>query len=101
MIGSPLRDCAKFGRRGLRWLIRNAPSTIGRHIPPSLWAPALGAVRLGDFCRTAPISTVFGFDRGTPIDRYYIETFLSKNADDIRGRVLEIGDNSYTVRFGG
>lgn len=60
-----------------------------------------GAVRFGDLRRLTPISQTFGFDRGTPIDRHYIEGFLSQNAADIRGRVLEIGDNSYTVTFGG
>jgi SAM-dependent methyltransferase len=36
-----------------------------------------------------------------PIDRYYIEQFLGEHAGDIRGRVLEIGDDSYTRQFGG
>jgi glycosyltransferase involved in cell wall biosynthesis len=57
-------------------------------------------VRLGDLRRTTPISAHFGFDRGKPVDRRYIEDFLASNTADIRGRVLEIGDNSYTVRFG-
>ena len=35
------------------------------------------------------------------MDRYYIERFLQLNASAVRGRVLEIGDNSYTRRFGG
>jgi len=48
-----------------------------------------------------PLSRVFGFDRGQPIDRYYIERFLQNNKADIRGRVLEIGDSAYTRRFGG
>jgi len=50
---------------------------------------------------TKPISADFGWDRGTPIDRYYIETFLSKKTADIRGRVLEIGDDTYSRRYGG
>ena len=61
----------------------------------------VGSVRFGDLRRISPISHSFGFDRGTPIDRHYIEAFLSRNAGDIRGRVLEIGDNLYTRRFGG
>jgi hypothetical protein len=61
----------------------------------------LGSVRFGDHRRLSPISRTFGFDRATPVDRYYIERFLAENAGDIRGRVLEIGDNAYTVRFGG
>ncbi len=48
-----------------------------------------------------PISRKFGFDRGTPIDRYWIESFLSDHHSDIKGRVLEIGDNRYTKQFGG
>jgi SAM-dependent methyltransferase len=39
-------------------------------------------------------------ERGQPIDRYYIERFLAQRADDIQGRVLEIGDNTYTCQFG-
>ena len=58
-------------------------------------------MRFGDLRRLSPISPNFGWDRGTPIDRYYIEEFLARNAGDIRGRVLEIGDDAYTRRFGG
>jgi SAM-dependent methyltransferase len=54
----------------------------------------------GSLRRLTPISRVFGFDRGQPIDRFYIEIFLSAHAGDIRGRVLEIGGNEYTHRFG-
>jgi SAM-dependent methyltransferase len=61
--------------------------------PPTLdW----GALR-----RTEPIGRRFGFDRGRPIDRYYIEAFLEANRASIAGRVLEIGDANYTRRFGG
>lgn len=55
----------------------------------------------GDLGRTEPVSRAFGGDRGTPLDRYYIEAFLAAQADDIRGRVLEIGESTYTRRFGG
>lgn len=63
--------------------------------------PPVGAVDLGDLRRLTPISKNFGFDRGQPIDRYYIERFLSRYAADIQGRVLEIGDPRYTRQFGG
>ncbi|NPU85317.1 MAG: methyltransferase [Syntrophaceae bacterium] len=35
------------------------------------------------------------------MDRYYIESFLKRHSDDIKGRVLEIGDPGYTREFGG
>lgn len=61
----------------------------------------VGWVSFGSLRRLTPISRNFGYERGLPIDRYYIENFLAHYADDIRGRVLEIGDNSYTRKFGG
>ena len=51
--------------------------------------------------RLEPLSREFGGDRGTPLDRYYIAGWLARNASDVRGRVLEVGDNIYTRRFGG
>jgi SAM-dependent methyltransferase len=60
-----------------------------------------GRFNFGDFARTQPVSSEFGFDRGTPVDRYYIEAFLARQSADIRGRTLEIGDDSYTRQFGG
>lgn len=50
--------------------------------------------------RLQPISRVFGIDRGSPIDRYYIEKFLEENRSCIRGCILEIGDNFYTQKYG-
>ena len=58
-------------------------------------------VYFGSLRRLTPISREFGYDRGVPIDRYYIENFLSRYADDIQGRVLEIEDDSYSRQFGG
>jgi glycosyltransferase involved in cell wall biosynthesis len=87
---------------------------VGRRIMPApvrhwLWTkwtgdeyrPPVGWVRFGSLRRVTPISRHFGFDRGLPIDRYYIENFLARHADDIRGHVLEIGDDTYTRRMGG
>jgi SAM-dependent methyltransferase len=56
---------------------------------------------LGKLDRTEPVSHNFGYERGIPIDRYYIDTFLLENTDDIQGRVLEVSDNGYTKRYGG
>ena len=57
-------------------------------------------IELGRLDRTDPVSANFGLDRGKPIDRYYIENFLSQNRNDIQGRALEIADNTYTKKFG-
>jgi FkbM family methyltransferase len=48
----------------------------------------------------APVSRQFGLDRGTPIDRHYIDEFLNGHKDDVAGRVLEVGNSEYTRRFG-
>lgn len=62
--------------------------------------PPPGTVTLGDLDRTTPLSTEFGFDRGTPVDRRYIDAFLRANADAIAGRALEVGDDAYCRAFG-
>jgi glycosyltransferase involved in cell wall biosynthesis/SAM-dependent methyltransferase len=64
------------------------------------YTPPPGKINTGDFNRLTPFSSDFGFDRGGPIDRFYIEKFLDENRDKIQGNVLEIGDNEYTLRFG-
>jgi glycosyltransferase involved in cell wall biosynthesis/SAM-dependent methyltransferase len=64
-------------------------------------APVCKPVRFGDLRRLRPISPYFGYDRGNPVDRRYIEHFLSRHTEDIRGRVLEVGDNAYTMQYGG
>jgi glycosyltransferase involved in cell wall biosynthesis len=65
------------------------------------YLPKVGEVNFGNLRRVTPISRIFGFDRGLPVDRYYIEGFLAGKAADVRGRVLEVADDSYTRRFGG
>jgi hypothetical protein len=57
-------------------------------------------VRFDDFLTTWPVSRKFGLDRGTPIDRYYIESFLNENKHFIQGRVLEIAESTYSKQFG-
>lgn len=58
-------------------------------------------VDLGALRQREPISRNFGYERGNPVDRPYMERFLGDHAADIKGRVLEVGDNTYTMRFGG
>lgn len=49
---------------------------------------------------THPWSGSYGKDRGKPLDRYYIEKFLSGHSSYIRGKCLEVRDNRYTKKFG-
>jgi len=65
-----------------------------RHLPP-------GAVKWGSLRRTDPFSRQWGYDRGTPIDRIYIEQFVSDHGADVRGSCLEVLNGDYIDRFGG
>src|SRR5215472_6876044 len=51
--------------------------------------------------RVTPINPQFRSDRGLIVDRYYIESFLSRHSADVRGHVLEVAENRYTREFGG
>jgi len=55
---------------------------------------------LGTLRRTSPISDCWGFDRGTPIDRFYIDGFVAAHRSDIRGAVLEVQNRMYSLRYG-
>lgn len=79
---------------------RVLPVTARRKIIRYTRWPPIGFARLGSLRRLKPISPYWGSERGQPIDRYYIENFLAANARLIRGRVLEIGDDTYTHMFG-
>lgn len=63
--------------------------------------PPYKMVRWGSLRRVTPIHVGWSIGRGNYIDRYYIERYLEQNASNIRGRVLELAENEYTVRFGG
>jgi SAM-dependent methyltransferase len=79
---------------------RTTPEQGARLKRLAQWPP-VGRVRLGNLRRTTPISRNYGWERGTPIDRHYIDRFLTQHSKDIHGRVLEIGDDQYTRRYGG
>ncbi|NMG11518.1 glycosyltransferase family 2 protein [Brasilonema sp. UFV-L1] len=97
----------------LKFFMKNQLKTIAKKTLPvflqrllvrslgQTYYPPVGHVQFGDLRRPKPISWQFGYDRGLPIDRYYIEKFLACQSDDIHGWVMEIGDNFYTCKFGG
>jgi SAM-dependent methyltransferase len=81
---------------------------LPRRIERLWFRVTLAAATLRRTAPLAPVSRSSGFDRGLPIDRHYIEDFLRRHgswpgysAGDIRGAVMEIGDDAYTRRFGG
>ncbi len=49
---------------------------------------------------TQPGQVAGHFDRGKPIDRYYIDQFIGQNKKYIKGNVLEMSDDSYAKAFG-
>lgn len=52
-----------------------------------------------------PVSRVFGLDRGTPIDRYYIENYLEEVSHEIidsgvkPNNIIEVGADSYSKKY--
>ena len=70
------------------------------HLYPT-FIPEQGQIDWGDFKTVIPFSKKFGFDRGGPVDRYYIENFLEAESEVFKGQVLEIADNAYTTKYGG
>jgi SAM-dependent methyltransferase len=76
------------------------PAHLYGHVVRLTREPFVGRVDFGSLRRVKPVSKYWGFDRGKPVDRYYLERFLSRHAPDIQGHVLEIGDDVYTLQFG-
>ena len=93
---------AGVGNGGLRYLLspRQRAWLGSMRRKYRLQWPPRGSVSFGDLRRVTPISASFGLERGSPIDRYYIEAFLSANSADIKGRTLELGDPYYIDKYG-
>ena len=64
-------------------------------------SPPVSGVDFGDLRRLTPIGPMYGWERGDPVDRYYIEKFLDGHRELIRGQVLEISEDTYSRKFGG
>ena len=65
-------------------------------------APApLVPVQVGGDARSTPVARDWGFSRGTPVDRYYINAFLESCAADVRGMVLDVQEPDNARRIGG
>ena len=57
------------------------------------------AARFGDVRRTAPL-TEWGEERGTAVDRWYLERFLREHAASVHGLVLEVKSDQYASSLG-
>jgi SAM-dependent methyltransferase len=102
---SPIFALRRLAPMLLRKLARPAPPALRQRARQLIRrrgsaAPRVGPFRFGDFASVRPACPDFGYSRGLPIDRYYVEAFLAERSADIRGRALEIGDASYCRRFG-
>lgn len=82
-----------------RWL-GDILSSQRRQMLARRWRRLRRPVWMGTLRRLDPISNYWGLDRGTPIDRFFIEHFLRRYRADIHGRVLEIRDSQYTDQLG-
>ena len=97
----PWRSTARVFGLAPAVFVKVASRRILTALRSRIWPVRRKSVRFGDLRRLHPISPNFGYDRGKPVDRRYIESFLSDNAGHIKGRVLEVADNAYTMRYGG
>ena len=98
-LGDQYRTAVKGRDDGVRELeaLKARAAELRQSLPPV----ERDGIDLGDVRRTAPVARDWGYERGRPIDRYYIERFLDAHAADIHGAVLEVQEPDYTARFGG
>ena len=66
-----------------------------------LIGPAFFEVQWGDLRRSTPICPWFGWGRGTPIDRYYLDKFVTDIRQQVSGVAVEIGGTAgNAARYG-
>ena len=88
----------------VRFALGRAYAALWRAADGALARLAPGSVRrerARPVLPAAPVHRRYGLRVGRPVDQFYIEHFLERHADDVRGRVLEVLDATYTRRFGG
>jgi SAM-dependent methyltransferase len=84
-----------IGGAAIKSLLGPKWTTWARTATRGLERPSWGNLR-----RVTPLSTVYGFDRGTPIDRYYVDKFFTAQRHLVTGRVLEIQTTDHIRRYG-
>jgi SAM-dependent methyltransferase len=86
----------KVGRRipgPIRNIVLKTTQRSNRALPGS-------RINWGDVARRAPFSSVYGWDRGLPVDRFYINAFLTRHEHLVTGSVLEVRSPLYARRHG-
>ena len=114
---SAVTDLTEVSRAGIRVLLALtmpaagavewsvAPSraefdrTVSTLIERGLLVPAAQHVDWGQLRRLHPICKGFGFSRGTPIDRYYLNQFVDEIRDRVVGKTVELGGVSSNADF--
>ena len=81
-------------------MLRRLPGPVKTALRASVRPFGMASMSVGRIRSLKPLSKVWGGDRGTPIDRYYIEAFLDRHAADVKGRVLEVQEDDYSRRYG-
>lgn len=83
------------GKKGLKTM-------VWRMMPKGLqtWYKRRKSQASPSFFETQPVSRIFGIDRGTPVDRFFIEHYLNQHKKDIKGNGLEVGEVRYLRQFG-
>jgi peptidoglycan/xylan/chitin deacetylase (PgdA/CDA1 family) len=97
-------DVLELRARRVTALRREHLAALRRHRDAELKLQALGEFTTASPTiewRASPLSRDWGYERGGPVDRHYIEQFLAAHASDIRGDVLEVQEADYATRFGG
>lgn len=75
-----------------KWLLDAA-----RRVPGA--RSAATRARFGDLSRTEPLGR-WGYERGTPVDRWYIRRWLQGQAQHVRGHALEVKEDLYATELG-
>lgn len=66
--------------------------------PPAVFRRLALRARFGDLSRVEPLDG-WGFGRGTPVDRWYIERYLL-GCGPVSGHAVEVQDDVYSSRLG-
>lgn len=91
-------NIAVYDKDGTEWIITTEEEWYDclRHIYRKRY-PVISAI---SSMSTTPLSEQFATERGTPVDRYYIDLFLKNHKSLIKGDVLEVENNTYTQKYG-